>query len=476
MFNLFVCLLFLNPPLVYYYMSVHSIVWWFSFFLVSAHSVLAGKCRIDADCQISKITGPHSLFCVEGQCVQLKPPGSACSAANECASYPFFGPLACTAPCNEGLCCRFVPNGAACSLNRPISISGCTSGFTCSNREIGPICVPSIHKMWIFGPILSVTGNIFINIGLNLQKKSYVMERGTFWGMTINLFALGVLSYVVGKISGFSSYVFGNQSLMTSLGAVGIIANSIFAPMINKEVFTVYDFLCIVFVLIGSSLVLSNAGTGKKDHNLFGLLKNYFSAATFIWFLCLLCLIVALIIFCRIVEDNSDWKLGTEKPWISLDKKLSKNGYCLKYIMVVAYVAVSASIASFTTLFAKSFGVLISLTLDGQNQFYGPGPYLFGSLVFLCTVGQIYWLNKALKRYDALLVIPIFHIMWTLLSVTTAGIYFKDFSMFTSSQFKNFLLGLVTIFIGSGFLIFRMVGKDTPSTESEKLTVETKQK
>ncbi|KAI5159899.1 magnesium transporter [Nematocida ausubeli] len=457
-------------------MGVHFKVLGLFFFLVPAGSVLAGKCRIDTDCQISKITGSHSLFCVDGQCVQLKPPGSACNAASECASYPFFGPLACSSPCDKGLCCQFIPTGSACSVNRPIALSGCTSGFTCSNKEIGPVCVPTISRLWVFGPLLSITGNLFINVGLNLQKKSYTVERESILGLSVNLFGMGVFLYVVGKISGFSSYVFGNQSLMTSLGAVGLIANSIFAPMINKEVFTVYDFLCIVFVLVGSSFVLSNSGSGKKEYSLFSLLKNYFALTTFLWFSFLVSMIAALVIFCIVVEENSDWKIGTQAPWVALDRKISKNSYLLKYGMLFAYIGVSACIASFTTLFAKSFGVLISITMGGNNQFFGPGPYLFGSLVFLCTVGQIYWLNRALKRYDALLVIPVFHIMWTLLSVTTAGIYFKDFSMFTSSQFKNFLAGLVTIFIGSGFLTFRMIGKDAPSTESESLNVETKQK
>ncbi|EHY66391.1 hypothetical protein NERG_00031 [Nematocida ausubeli] len=202
-------------------MGVHFKLLGLFFFLVPAGSVLAGKCRVDTDCQISKITGSHSLFCVDGQCVQLKPPGSACNAASECASYPFFGPLACSSQCDKGLCCQFIPTGSACSVNRPIALSGCTSGFTCSNKEIGPVCVPTISRLWVFGPVLSITGNLFINVGLNLQKKSYTVERESIMGLSVNLFGMGVFLYVVGKISGFSSYVFGNQSLMTSLGAVG---------------------------------------------------------------------------------------------------------------------------------------------------------------------------------------------------------------------------------------------------------------
>lgn len=443
-------------------------------FLLAQWSTVSATCKVDADCQVSKITGVHSLFCVDGLCTQLKPPGSSCVSPSECASYPFFGPLACSDKCKGGFCCRFIPTGAACSVNRPSGVNGCVSGFVCSNKDEGPVCAPSFSRFWILGPILSVFGNLCINMGLNLQKKSYTVQTGKVLGYTVGLFGAGVSIYIVGKISGFSSYVFGNQSLMTSLGAVGLIANSIFAPMINKEVFTFYDFVSIVCILAGSSLILSSAGGSKKSYTLSKLLRRYFDPTTFLWFLFLLVLIVSLFVGCTVIEENSDWRIGTGAPWVKLEHNFGKNGHTLKYFMVFVYVGIAACIASFTTLFAKSFGVMIALTISGQNQFLGVGPYLFASLIVLCTVGQVYWLNRALKRYDALLVIPVFHIIWTLTSVTTAGMYFKDFSMFTRSQFNYFLLGLLTIFIGSFFLVFRMVGKDSPFTESENLNIETK--
>lgn len=442
--------------------------------ILAGCTAVSASCKIDADCQVSKITGVHSLFCVDGLCTQLKPPGSICTSPSECASYPFFGPLACSDKCKGGFCCRFIPTGAACSVNRPVGVNGCTSGFVCSNKDEGPVCAPSFGRFWALGPVLSVIGNLCINMGLNLQKKSYTVQTGKVAGYAVDLFRAGVGIYILGKLSGFSSYVFGNQSLMTSLGAVGLIANSIFAPMINREVFTFYDFISIVFILLGSSLILSNAGGGKRSYSLVGLLKKYFDPMTFLWFLFLISVITGLFIGCTVIEENSDWRIGSSAPWVTLDHTFSKNGYTLKYFMVFVYIGIAACIASFTTLFAKSFGVMVSLTVSGQNQFTGPGPYIFASLIVLCTIGQVYWLNRALKRYDALLVIPVFHIIWTLTSVTTAGMYFKDFSMFTSSQFNYFLLGLLTIFIGSFFLVFRMVGKDSPFTESENLNIETK--
>ncbi|OAG31339.1 hypothetical protein NEDG_01817 [Nematocida displodere] len=443
--------------------------------LVSAEN--PAFCLSDTDCRASIRAGVHSLFCVEGECVQLKPPGTPCQSAVECASYPFFGPLACTGKgVNDVFSCLHVPSGAECTIGRPSAVSGCVGGFQCSNSNTGPVCTASVQKRWLMGPILSITGNVLINIGLNLQKKSYTDNHFSFYSVHCSLFILGVVVYALGKLSGFSSYIFGNQSLLASLGAVGLVANSIFAPMINKEVFGVCDLLSICFVLLGSSMIVANSGGGSRTFTWLELLQMYFVPSTLLWFLFLLGIIASLFIASVVVEENSEWKMNDEPRWVILEHQFTKNGYMLKYAMLFVYVGLSAAIASFTTLFAKSFGVMVSQILFGDLSLASVGPYLFFSLILFCTIAQIFWLNKALKRYDALLVIPVFHVLWTLTSVSTAGIYFKDFAYFTPAQFKGFLTGLVTIFIGSGFLTFRMVGKDAPTTEAIDLEVETKQK
>lgn len=433
------------------------------------------KCSSDKDCGISLRNGAHSLFCVDGKCSRLKSPGMPCEKATECASYPFFGPLACTDKCAAGFCCLFIPNGSECVANRPGPITGCTRGFECLSTGKGPVCAPAAEKRWILGPILSITGNILINIGLNLQKKSYTNNTVVLFGWSISLFLLGVLVYATGKVSGFSSYIFGNQSMLASLGAVGLVANSVFAPMINKEVFCIYDLAAIVFVLIGSTMIVSNSVGGTHALKLGDLFRMYMAPSTLCWFFLLLGVISILYFTSVTVEEHSDWKMDANPPRISLDVHFTKNGSMLKYYMLFVYVGLSACIASFTTLFAKSFGIMLGQLIAGRISVFYPGLLFYFLLVLLCTIGQIYWLNKALKRYDALLVVPVFHVLWTVTSVTTAGIYFKDFKHFTAAQFRGFLKGLLTIFFGSSFLLFRMRGKETPFTETVSLPIETKQ-
>ncbi|KCZ77580.1 hypothetical protein H311_01403, partial [Anncaliia algerae PRA109] len=142
----------------------------------------------------------------------------------------------------------------------------------------------------------------------------------------------------------------------------------------------------------------------------------------------------------------------------------------LKYFMLTFYVGISASIAAFTSLFAKSFGEMVEKTLSGDNQFMFSVTYLFFILLVTFTFWQIYWLNRALRHYDALLTLPVFHAMWTILSMINAGIFFSDFEYFSYNQFYGFALGMGVIFIGSLFLASRVKDKD----KVEAIKTETK--
>jgi hypothetical protein len=334
--------------------------------------------------------------------------------------------------------------------------------YKCGSRNI---------NSWITGVLLSVSGNLLINIGLNFQKRSYVQTWMVVSGMEVSLFYLGVLIYVMGKISGFSSYIFGNQSLMASLGAVGLIANSIFAPMINNEIFTWKDFLAIISVLTGSSVIVMNSGRSHKVFSLCELLKMYQRKETLLWFIFIFFLITLLFLSIKYIEANSDWSIP-EDLFLFMKREdvyYEEDGKLLKYFMVLFYVGLSSVIASLTTLFAKSFGEMVDKTVSGDNQFFYGVTYLFFVLIVLCTFLQIYWLNRALRRYDALLAIPVFHIIWTLFSVITAGIYFQDFEHYSMEQFKGFLLGLAIIFLGSTFLGLRIINKGYISTNEVEI-------
>ena len=73
--------------------------------------------------------------------------------------------------------------------------------------------------------------------------------------------------------------------------------------------------------------------------------------------------------------------------------------------------------ATLLTLFAKATINLLTSSFQGQNQFTSFSAYLFLGITVFCALSQIYWINLGLARYDALLQIPVFYVVWTLFDV-----------------------------------------------------------
>lgn len=61
-----------------------------------------------------------------------------------------------------------------------------------------------------------------------------------------------------------------------------------------------------------------------------------------------------------------------------------------------------------------------------------------------------------LKKYDALLQVPIFYCNWSLFDIIGGGIYYDEFRNFKSVTYVGFILGVVLIFFGVSLLSKRL--------------------
>lgn len=444
---------------------------------------MALHCLVDSDCRLSLLPDFNSLYCVNRNWQKLKKPGSPCNLPQECASYSFYGPLACSAQCKTSndcnsniiektvFCCKAIPITGACNQERPGTLSGCSSSHLCETTNLGGVCSDKKEKSWQLGVFLSIFGNCLINLGINFQKKSYKKSNIRIFTYTVRTMVFGSIIYAIGKITSFLAYIFGSQSLLAGLSATGLISNSIFAPLINHEIFTWNDAAAILLVCVGSFIIISNTSHAHIIHSLCELKKMYKQTGTILWFIFILISIFILFLVIKFVEINSDWNVGNESfGFLRTNIFFDSEGVVCKYLMVLAYVFLSSFIASFTTLSAKSLGEIIDKSLGGDNLLWNYEPYLFFFTLVLCTVMQIYWLNRALKHYDALLVIPIFHVSWTILSILTAIICFQDFDHYSSRQIKYFISGIIVIFFGSFFLGLRIRNRNELNSRQANIT------
>lgn len=435
--------------------------------------VYAFECILDGDCRSAVFADVNDHYCVNNRCSRLFPPHSPCKMPNECASYSYFGPLACSANCgtkNECgnlytektvYCCRSIPLRGKCDPSRPKSLNGCSRNHVCVSDNGTYRCSEKPEHSWFLGAFLSICGNLLINLGINFQKKSYAAENVRFMGYDLNTLYLGTALYSIGKVSSFSAYIFCNQSFLAGLSASGLVSNSVFAPIVNGEIFTWNDATAIFLVTAGSLIIIANTSRSHTIYTICELLKMLTQTENLLWISFTFGGIAFLFFLTKFVEMNSAWALANDRFCFLKSENIhfEESGFVMKYAMVVVYVCLSSFIASFTTLSVKILGEIVNRYFNADGSVINLTSLFFMLTLFLCTLLQIYWLNRALKHFDALVVVPVFHMTWTILSIITASIYFQDFETYSNAQLKHFLFGVLVIFSGSIFLGLKIKNK-----------------
>ncbi|KAF9954425.1 NIPA-like protein 3 [Mortierella alpina] len=161
-------------------------------------------------------------------------------------------------------------------------------------------------------------------------------------------------------------------------------------------------------------------------------------------------------------------------PSLPEDKLIRRNSPLLRFCLPLSYAALGGMMASYTVLFAKSLiNLLVTSIFDGDNQFTSFLAWVILIVTVVTAVSQVYWINMGLKKYDALLQVPVFFTIWVLLDIIGGGVYYNEFEHFSAKQYVLFCLGVLIVFIGVGMLAKRLallakedVGESRPGSAS----------
>ncbi|KAF9120704.1 NIPA-like protein 3 [Mortierella sp. 14UC] len=144
-------------------------------------------------------------------------------------------------------------------------------------------------------------------------------------------------------------------------------------------------------------------------------------------------------------------------PSLPEDRLIRRNSPLLRFCLPLSYAALGGMMASYTVLFAKSLiNLLVTSIFDGQNQFTSALAWVILVVTVVTAVSQVYWINMGLKKYDALLQVPVFFTIWVLLDIVGGGIYYDEFSGFTPTKYVLFCFGVLTVFFGVALLAKRL--------------------
>jgi hypothetical protein len=328
------------------------------------------------------------------------------------------------------------------------------------------------NELWILGAIIAFVGTGVRNLGVNVQKYSFMKEglrpvanqrppikQGIWW--------FGLFVVVFGSTADFVALGFAAQSIVAPIGSATLVANSIFAHFWLKEHITKRDLIATSFIITGSVMSVMFGDHASDEYTVSDLGHMFVSTSFLIYLFCCVLLLIAFYIPAWLAEpikikltqlhqdyENAsiadDWPKANqcEKEIAALEFKYKS----YEKIHPLCYCAVSGIFGGQNILFGKIVAELFATTFRGDNQFIYFSTYFFVICVVCTIVLQMQFLAKALRFFDALYVVPVFQCFWIGTSTIAGACYFGEFDAFTVTQWIVFPISIF-ITLGGVYLL-----------------------
>ncbi|KAG8643852.1 hypothetical protein MANES_11G073500v8 [Manihot esculenta] len=294
-------------------------------------------------------------------------------------------------------------------------------------------------REWIIGAFINLLGSIAINFGTNLLKLGHT-ERERHSTLDIDgrsgkshlkpiiyfqTWRVGILFFFLGNCLNFISFGYAAQSLLAALGSVQFVSNIAFACFVLNKMVTVKVLVATAFIVLGNVFLVAFGSHQSPVYTPEQLTEKY-SNMTFLFY----CMILIVVVALHHYIYRSYWQM----------------------LLPFSYAVVSGAVGSSSVLFAKSLSNLLRLAMYDGYQLHSWFTYSM-LLLFLSTAG--FWmtrLNEGLSLFDAILIVPMFQIVWTFFSICTGFVYFQEYQVFDAPRTTMFILGMMCVFIGISLL------------------------
>ncbi|KHN00641.1 NIPA-like protein 3 [Glycine soja] len=322
---------------------------------------------------------------------------------------------------------------------------------------------------WIVGAFINLFGSIAINFGTNLLKLGHNEISADMVNLDFingSMYCFCIVFFFLGNCLNFISFGYAAQSLLAALGSVQFVSNIAFAYFVLNKMVTVKVLVATAFIVLGNVFLVAFGNHQSPVYTPEQLTEKY----TNISFLLYLLALVSIVALHHSIYKRGELLLGVSghdlRPYWSM-------------LLPFSYAVVSGAVGSCSVLFAKSLSNLLRLALSNGYQLHSWFTYSM-LLLFLSTAG--FWmtrLNEGLSLFDAILIVPMFQIAWTLFSICTGFIYFQEYQdselpgyfmlqnrllvknltmdfrcaeVFDALRTTMFMLGMMCVFIGISLL------------------------
>ncbi|KXZ48891.1 hypothetical protein GPECTOR_24g180 [Gonium pectorale] len=311
--------------------------------------------------------------------------------------------------------------------------------------------------LWYVGAIINVVGSISINLGMNLMKLGHTRraemkapEEEKPPVRKIKVWIVGVSIFVTGNVLNFVSFAFAAQSLLAALGSLQVPCNVFFAYLVNRERVTKLILLSTLCIIGGCVLLVVFGNQGSETYTVKELMQFY-TLAPYVVYLVMMGVFMFGFYIVYLHAKKVCSKRGQEGFW---------------YIaMLVSYSIFSALLGSQSVLFGKSISVILRTTFEGSNQL---GNWYTWVVLPIFTFTALFWvtrLNKGLRMFPAMIIVPLLQIAWTLFSIVSGMIYFQEYKGFNTIKAIMFPVGVLVVFFGVFLLTVGRGGEVPPLCE-----------
>jgi uncharacterized membrane protein len=284
-------------------------------------------------------------------------------------------------------------------------------------------------------------------------EKQRIVFRQPFWLLGFGLF-------LVGNVSDFIGLSFASQTIVAPLGSVALLTNSIYAPCFLKERFHVRDLIATFTIITGTVLVVVFGSHEDTSYILWELLVMFMQTSVIIFLAVTTAIVVAMLVASYFAEKITQNK---SHPRYEVARRF----------LPFAYPLTGGILGSITVMFAKASGELIKTSIfDGLNQFVYGWTYLVLGVTAITAVGQVFFLNRSLKKYDATYCIPVYYGAWVVFSITGGSLYFTEFEKFSALGYSMYFLGVAIMVVGV-LVLSKRVAQGEESTAQAGKTLQT---
>lgn len=275
--------------------------------------------------------------------------------------------------------------------------------------------------------------DVIVNIGMNAMKHAHNINTSAD-GKPIKSFLMipwwwiGIVGIVGGEVGNVVAYGYAPASIVTPMGAVGVLTNVIITTYVLKEPFSAWNCGGVLGVVGGIVMVVYYAPRATIILNAQTMWEDLIWTPQFLAYTVIF--VVLLVLF------------------LSIGKQYGER-------TVFVYIGTCAVIASLTIVSSKTFSSIVAETFatgDGSHWKY-PAPYISLVLMVGTAVLSMGYVNTAMMHFGNSVVVPTYYAMFTVASVASVALVYREFDCMTElGPSLAFGFGIMLTVVGVGLL------------------------